>query len=111
MNFDFSKACDMGYHSILLHKLVKDELAKWTRRWVEDWLHRQPKRDSDRKSNWLLVLHGVSQAPVLAPLLFNVFVSELHDGDWFADDSELEGAAGTQEGGVAIQRDLGRQEK
>lgn len=31
-------------HSILLDKLVKDELAKWRRRWVEDWLYRQAKK-------------------------------------------------------------------
>jgi len=38
MNFDFSKAYGMVYHTILLDKLVKDELAKWPRRSVEDWL-------------------------------------------------------------------------
>lgn len=31
-------------HSILLDKLVKDELAKWRRRWVEDWLYHQAKK-------------------------------------------------------------------
>lgn len=49
MNFNFSKACDMVYldklvKDNLLDKLVKGELAKRTRRWVEDWLYHQAKR-------------------------------------------------------------------
>lgn len=59
----------------------------------------QKGRDSGMKSNWLLVPNGVSQALMLAPLLFDVFVSELHDGNWFADNSKLGGVAGTLEGG------------
>lgn len=58
MNFDFSKACDMVYHRILLDKLVKDEVAKWTRLVIPSG---QKGRDSDTKSNWLSVPNDVSQ--------------------------------------------------
>lgn len=77
MSFDFDKACDMVRHSSLLDKLVKDELAKQTRRWVTP--SDQKDRGSDMKSNGLLLSNGVSQASMMAPPLFTYLISELHD--------------------------------
>lgn len=78
MSFDFDKACDMVHHNSLLDKLVKDELAKQTRRWVVP--SDQKDRGSDMKSNWLLLSNGVSQVSMMVPPLFTDLVSELHDG-------------------------------
>lgn len=36
--FDFSEAFDTVSHNILLDKLVKCGLDKWTAKWFENWL-------------------------------------------------------------------------
>ncbi|TRZ08930.1 hypothetical protein HGM15179_018171 [Zosterops borbonicus] len=36
---DFSKAFNTVFHSILIGKLKKCGLDKWTVRWIEDWLN------------------------------------------------------------------------
>lgn len=36
--FDFSEAFDTVSHNILLDKLVKCGLDKWTAKWSENWL-------------------------------------------------------------------------
>lgn len=55
--------------------------------------------DSDMKSSWLSVLSDISQPSMLARLLFHVFISDLHDLNWFADDSQLGRACGALKGG------------
>lgn len=101
MNFDFYKACDMVYHSILLDKMVKDELAKWTRGWGARLVMLASRKDrhSGTKYNGLSVPKGVSQ------------VSELNDGNWFAEDSERGEWLVHSWVGDDIQRDRGRLEK
>lgn len=113
MNFDFYKACDMVYHSILLDKMVKDELAKWTRGWGARLVMLASRKDrhSGTKYNGLSVPKGVSQASMLAPLRIDVFVSELNDGNWFAEDSERGEWLVHSWVGDDIQRDRGRLEK
>jgi len=59
----------------------------------------QKGRDSHVNSKWLSVPNGVSQVSTLAPLLVDVFISDLHTENWFADVSKLRGGAGTLEGG------------
>lgn len=51
------------------------------------------------------------QALILAPLRFDVFVSELNDRNWFAEDSERGEWLVHWKVGDAIQRHLGRLEK
>ena len=37
----FSKAFDAVSHNILIDKLTKYRLGKWTVRWIENWLNSQ----------------------------------------------------------------------
>lgn len=59
MNFDFSKACALAYHNILLAELLRDELPKWTR-WQSGKLvilssQKSSNSDSNKKKQQLAV--------------------------------------------------------
>jgi len=58
---DFSKAFDMVSHSILTSKLLRYELDKSAKRWIESWLDNQEQRIviSSVKSYWWIASSNI----------------------------------------------------
>ncbi|PKU41433.1 rna-directed dna polymerase from mobile element jockey- hypothetical protein [Limosa lapponica baueri] len=58
-------------------------------------------------NQWKPVLSSVSQGSILAPMLLNIFISDIDNGlSKSADDTKLSGAVDTLEERDTIQRDL-----
>ncbi|GAB0192430.1 mitochondrial enolase superfamily member 1 [Grus japonensis] len=103
-------------HSLLLEKLMRYGLDKWSMRWVGNWLTGCTQRVvvNSSFSNWQPVRSRVPQG--LGPTLFNAILSDLDD--WikctlmkFADDTKLSGEVDTSEGRATLQEDLDRLEE
>ncbi|XP_068786191.1 uncharacterized protein [Struthio camelus] len=104
---DFRKAFDAASHNILIDKLMKCGLEKWTGRWPENCLNCWAQRVV------ISLTGGQSLAmwSTLGPTLFNIFVDDLESRtkcmvSKLADNGKVGGAADTPDGCAAIQRDL-----
>lgn len=81
--------------------------------WLKNWLKGRAQRIVVNGATpvWQPVPSSVLQASILGPVLFNVFVKDLHAGvkctiSTFADDTKLGGAVDSLEGQEVLQRDL-----
>lgn len=115
---NFSKAFNTAPCKNLMEKLLKYGLDEQAVRWTENCLNGRTQRIvfSGAKSSGRPVMSRVSQASILVPVLFDIFVNDLDDGvecilRKLADNTKLGGVADSPEGQAAIQYDLIRLER
>ena len=100
---DLKKAFDTVDHSILLNKLISFNLGINTRLWFKSYLEdrKQSVKNGGIKSSYLPVTHGVPQGSILGPLLFILYINDLHTFlnechiSLYADDTALYTSAKT----------------
>ena len=112
---DFRKAFDTVSHPILIKKLDDCGVNTYTVRWVANWLEDHTQRVVvDRSfSTWRDVGSAIPQGSVLRPTLFNIFISDLHEGMKstlfkIMDDTKMWGEVGMLEERYRLQLDLDR---
>ena len=76
---DFSKAFDKCDHGILLHKLKRMKINGKLGRWVQNFLksRQQIILVEKVKSNKSIIVSGIPQGSVLAPILFLIYISDI----------------------------------
>ena len=110
---EFSKAFDVVPHQRLLGKLRHCGIDGLTLAWIESFLSGRSQRVivDGVCSSWSPVLSGVPQGTVLGPLLFLIYINDLHDCVMsrvrlFADDCLIYREIHNLEDQLALQKDL-----
>ena len=94
---DLQKAFDTVDHNILISKLDHYGIRGTTKNWFKSYLSNRSQYVfvSGAKSNLKSIKHGVPQGSVLGPLLFLIYINDLHycirtsETYHFADDTHL----------------------
>ena len=95
---DLSKAFDTVDHEILLKKLGFYGINGKTKQWFESYLRNRYQFvsfDNGKSTTLLKILCGVPQGSILGPLLFLIYVNDLHKASsdllpvMFADDTNI----------------------
>lgn len=92
---DFAKAFDTVPHNRLLHKIAHMGIHPLVENWIRGFLSGRQQKVviSGSESTWLPVTSGIPQGSVLGPLLFSIFINDIHENlsegtrlNLFADD-------------------------
>ena len=78
---DLSKAFDCLPHDILLSKLSAYGLRNESVQLLNSYLsgRKQQIKLNNIASSWSVIKKGVPQGSILGPLLFNVFINDIHE--------------------------------
>ena len=79
---DFQKALDKVPHGRLILKLKSLGMGSSIINWIEQWLTEKSQRVvvDGEVSSWKSVFSGALQGSVLGPILFLVYINDLHEG-------------------------------
>ena len=114
--FDFAKAFDSVSHDVILHKLkhefgIDGLLLKFLKSYLEN--RTQQVLVGGSKSEYLDVLSGVPQGSILGPLLFVIFINDMHKCigpgthiSLYADDTKIWREIVTDSDHEQLQRDI-----
>src|SRR5712671_4200021 len=112
---DFSRAFDSVNHRHLVSKLVHLGVAAELVNWIAAFLSGRKQRVvvDGHSSSWSNVTSGVPQGSRLSPLLFSVFVSDIHQGTHckmlkYADDIKMYLPVKSEEDRRLLQSDLNK---
>lgn len=115
---DYRKAFDTVSHSFLLHKLNCLSIDITTLKWIQSYLssRQQCVILNGEASHFVEVTSGVPQGSVLGPLLFLIFINDIHVNvtsqlRLFADDCAVYTRIKNGEGSGQLQADLDRIEQ
>ena len=113
--FDFSKAFDKVPHQRLLSKLNYYGIQGKTLARINSWLTERFQRVvvDGETSSFVKVTSGVPQGTVLGPLMFLLFINDIHENldstlRLFADDALLYRPINTMNDNVILQNDIGK---